>query len=67
MAHLEQDKHALLEPYTGILLVTLDALDSAERHRVYKMLKMETAIDSDGSLEVSRDAMSVCEMETSSV
>jgi hypothetical protein len=51
MAHLEQDKHALLEPYTGILLVTLDALDSAERHRVYKMLKMET----------------VCEMETSSV
>jgi hypothetical protein len=45
----------------------LDALDSAERYRVYKMLRVEAVIDADGSLEVSGDVMSACEMETSSI
>lgn len=44
----------------------LDELDAAERYRVYKMLGVEAAVAPDGSLEVSRDVISVCEMETSS-
>ena len=35
----------------------------AERHWVYGMLRLETAVAPDGSLEVSRDVISVCEME----
>jgi DNA invertase Pin-like site-specific DNA recombinase len=39
------------------------ALDAPERHRVYKMLRVEAAIGADGSLEVGGDVMSVCEIE----
>jgi hypothetical protein len=41
----------------------LDGLDAAERQRVYGMLRVEAAIAPDGSLEVSGDVISVCEME----
>jgi hypothetical protein len=41
----------------------LDDLEADERHRVYKMLRVEAAIAPDGSLEVSGDVISVCEME----
>ncbi len=44
----------------------MDALDSAERHRVYKMPRVEAAVSMDGSLEVSGDVMGDCEVETSS-
>jgi chromosome segregation ATPase len=63
---LEENKQALLERYAGLLPDAIDALDSAERHRVDKMLRVEALIAADGSLEVSGDVMSVCEMETSS-
>jgi hypothetical protein len=61
---LEQDKETLLDNYAGMLPDALDALDTPKRHRVYKMLRVAAAIDGDGSLEVSGDVMSVCEMET---
>ena len=61
---LQQDKETLLDNYAGMLPDALDALDTPKRHRVYKMLRVEAAIDGDGSLEVSGDVMSVCEMET---
>jgi site-specific DNA recombinase len=61
---LEQDKETLFDNYAGMLPDALDALDTPKRHRVYKMLRVEAAIDGDGSLEVSGDVMSVCEMET---
>ena len=64
---LEEDKQALLEHYAGLLPEDLDGLDAAERHRVYKMLRVEAAISSDGSLEVSGDVLSVCEMEILSI
>jgi site-specific DNA recombinase len=60
---LKEDRDALLEDYAGLVPVALDALDAPERHRVYKMLRVEAAIAADGSLEVSGDVMSVCEME----
>jgi site-specific DNA recombinase len=61
---LEENKQALLERYAGLVPDAVDALDSAERHRVYKMLRVEGVVSADGSLEVSGDVMSVCEMET---
>ena len=64
---LEQDKETLRDNYAGMLPGALDALDAPERHRVYKMLRVEASIDADGSLEVSGDVMSVCEIETSSL
>ena len=45
----------------------LDGLDAAERHRVYGLLRVEALIGADGSLEVSGDVISVCEMEISSI
>jgi hypothetical protein len=41
----------------------LDELDAAERQRVYNMLRVEAQVAPDGSLEVSEDVISVCEME----
>ena len=61
---LEQEKETLLEDYARLLPKALDGLDAPERHRVYKMLRVEAAIATDGTLEVSGDVMSVCEMET---
>ena len=63
---LEQDKETLLDNYAGMLPGVLDALDAPERHRVYKMLRVEAVVAANGSLEVSGDVMSFCEMETSS-
>jgi hypothetical protein len=63
---LEENKQALLERYAGLLPDAVEALDSAERHRVYKMPRVEDAVSMDGSLEVSGDVMGVCEVETSS-
>jgi hypothetical protein len=37
--------------------------DATERHRVYGMLRVEAQVAPDGSLEVSGDVISVCEME----
>jgi hypothetical protein len=65
--HLEKDTVAPLEDYASLLPEVPDALDAPECHRVYKMLRVEAAIGADGSLGVSGDVMSVCEMETLSV
>jgi hypothetical protein len=61
---LEQDREALLEDYATLVPEELEGQDAPGRHRVYKMLRVEAAIGADGSLEVSGDLMSVCEMET---
>ena len=45
----------------------LDGLDAAERQRVYGLLRVEALVAADGSLEVSGDVISVCEMEISSI
>jgi hypothetical protein len=61
---LERAKETLLNDYAGMLPEALDALDAPERHQVYKMLRVEALIATDGSRVVSGDVMSVCEMET---
>ena len=66
MRQLERDKESLLDDYAGMLPDAIDGLDAPERHRVYKMLRVAAVVAANGSLEVSGDVMSVCEMETSS-
>jgi hypothetical protein len=66
MRQLERDKESLLDDYAGMLPEAIDGLDAPERHRVYKMLRVAAVVAANGSLEVSGDVMSVCEMETSS-
>ena len=60
---LEQDKEALLEDYASLVPEALDELNAAERGRVYAMLRVEARVAPEGSLEVSGDVISVCEME----
>jgi hypothetical protein len=57
---IDQDKEALLEGYAALTSVDLD---DAERNRIYMMPRVEAEITPDGSLEISRDDISVCEME----
>jgi hypothetical protein len=41
----------------------LDELDATERQHIYRMLRVEAQVAPDGSLQVSGDVISVCEME----
>jgi hypothetical protein len=52
-----------LEDYAGLVPEALDELDSAERHLIYRMLRVEAVVGPDGSLEVSGDVINVREME----
>jgi hypothetical protein len=56
-------RDALLEDYASLVPDALDELDATERHHVYRMLRVEAQVAPDGSLEVSGDVISVCEME----
>ena len=60
---LERDKDALLDDYTSLMPEALEGLNAAGRSRVYGMLRVEATVEPDGSLEVSGDVISVCEME----
>ena len=50
---LERDREALLEAYAGAAPEILEGLEPAERHRVYRMLRLEVLIGLDGSLNGS--------------
>jgi chromosome segregation ATPase len=53
LAELEHDRDALLERYAGLVPEALDGLDAEERHRLYKMLRMQVITRADGVLEMS--------------
>jgi DNA repair ATPase RecN len=53
LERLDHDKEALLEHYARIAPEALDSLTPEERHRVYKMLRLEVSVRADSSLEVS--------------
>jgi hypothetical protein len=50
---LERDREAILEAYAGAAPEILEGLEPAERHRVYRMLRLEVLIGLDGSLNGS--------------
>jgi hypothetical protein len=57
LAQLERYRDNLLESYAGILPEAIDALESEERHRVFRMIGMEAYLAPDGSFELSGDVM----------
>lgn len=52
LEQVELDKEALLEHYARIAPEALDSLTLEERHRLYKMLRLEVSVRPDSSLEV---------------
>jgi hypothetical protein len=50
---LEHNRDALLASYAQMVPAELDHLDAAERHQIYKMLRLKVVISPDASLEVS--------------
>jgi site-specific DNA recombinase len=52
LEQLELDKEALLEHYARIAPEALDSLTLEERHRLYKMLRLDVSVRPDSSLEV---------------
>src|SRR5215210_5662321 len=53
LEQLEFDKEVLLEHYARIAPERLDSLTLEERHRLYKMLRLDVSVRPDSSLEVS--------------
>ena len=51
--HLEQDANAFLEHYAVMVPEALDELTSEERHRVYKMMRLNVVMYADGLVEVT--------------
>jgi hypothetical protein len=51
--HLEQDANVLLEHYASMVPEALDDLTSEERHRVYKMMRLNVVMYADGLVEVA--------------
>jgi hypothetical protein len=49
-----------------VLPEAIDALESNERHRVYRMIGLEAHVAPDGSLEISGDVVSFSKLEISS-
>jgi site-specific DNA recombinase len=49
---LERDKETLLEHYAGMVPEALDELTGEERHQVYRMLRLQAYVASDGGLDV---------------
>jgi site-specific DNA recombinase len=66
LAQLERDRDSLLESYADLMPEAIDALGSEERHRVYRMIRLEYHLAPDGSGELSGDVMNFSKLEISS-
>jgi hypothetical protein len=64
LERLERDRAALMREYAGAVPETLSALSPEERHRVYKMMRLEVALAPDGDMEMSGDVVAVSKNET---
>ena len=49
---LERDKETLLKHYASMVPEALDGLTGEERHRVYRMLRLQVYVSQDGDLDV---------------
>lgn len=50
---LERDAETLLEQYASMVPEALDSLTPAERHRIYKMLRLNAIMYADGVVEIA--------------
>jgi chromosome segregation ATPase len=66
LAQLERDRDSMLENYAGLMPEAIDALGSEERHRVYRMIRLEYHLAPDGSGEISGDVMNFSKLGISS-
>jgi ribonuclease BN (tRNA processing enzyme) len=53
LAELERDRETLIKHYAGMVPDALDDLSSQERHRIYKLLKLEIKLPPDETFQVS--------------
>jgi hypothetical protein len=53
LRRLEQDRDALMESYAGAVWEALEDLSPEERHRVYKLLRLDVRFRPDWPLEIS--------------
>jgi hypothetical protein len=53
LEQMERDRETVMEHYAGTVPEALDALSPEERHKIYKMLRLEVLAYPDKSLEVS--------------
>ena len=53
LEQMERDRETVMEQYAGTVPEALDDLSSEERHKIYKMLRLEVLAYPDKSLEVS--------------
>ena len=66
LEEMERDEDAVLETYARMAPDALDALTPDERHRFYKMLRLQVTAYADSSLEVSGvfgQGVDVCRLE----
>ena len=64
---LERDRDVLLESYARMVPEELDSLNAAERHQVYKILRLKVLTNPEGLLEVSgafEEGFSICDTDT---
>jgi site-specific DNA recombinase len=64
---LERDKEALLDYYEGVVPEALDSLVPEERHRFYKLVRLQVIVRPDQGLEISwagGEGSSVCKNDT---
>jgi hypothetical protein len=53
LKRLEDNRNALLESYAGAVKETLEDLESEERHRIYKLLRLDVRFRPGWPLEIS--------------
>ncbi len=61
LRRLEHDRDALMESYAGVVGETLEDLSPEERHRVYKLLRLDVRFGPDWPLEISGIFVQVAE------
>ena len=67
LEQLERNRDSLLESYSGLMPEAIDTLGSEERHRVYRMIRMKSYLEANGSLQLSGDVMNFPSSEILSV
>jgi hypothetical protein len=66
LQRLEHDRNALIESYAGMVSKTLEDLTPEERHRIYKLLRLDVRFRPDWPLENTGIFAGVGEEETGS-
>lgn len=61
---LERNRAALMREYAGAVPEALSSLSPQARQRVYKMMRLEVALEPSGDMEISGDVAPVSKNET---